>query len=100
MGILGRILGVDYGKKRIGLALSDPLGVIASPLENIEAGYSIQKSVENLCKRLEELAECGKQVKEIVLGLPLHMNGSESERSQEVRAFKELLEEKSGLKVH
>ena len=100
MRILGRILGIDYGKKRIGLALSDPLGIIASSLENLDAGYSLQKSAERLVKRLSELAAAGKEVTEIVLGLPIHMNGSESERSQEVRKLKSLLEEKSHLPVH
>jgi len=95
-----RILGIDYGKKRIGLALSDPLGVIASSLENLEAGRSLEETASRICGRLEELEKSGKQVGQIVIGLPLHMDGKESECSTEVRTLKNLLEEKLHLVIH
>lgn len=50
-----RVLAIDYGLKRIGLALSDSLQVIASPLENLETGYDMPTTCERLKKRLDEL---------------------------------------------
>ena len=95
----GRILSVDFGLKRIGLAVSDPLQVIASPLENLEAGRSPKASAERLVKHLETLKEKGYRIEAIVIGLPLHMSGKESERSQLVRQFKECVEALSALPV-
>ncbi len=96
----GRILGVDFGLKRIGLAISDPLKVIASPLENVEAGHTVESSAKKLVAHLETLKkEKGYHIEAIVIGLPLHMNGAESDRSSLVRAFKEHVASLSGLPV-
>lgn len=94
-----RVLGIDYGLKRIGLALSDSLQVIASPLDNLEAGYDIATTCERLKKRLEELSKQGKPVSQIVIGLPLHMNGTDSERSGQVRAFAHYIQEALNIPV-
>ncbi len=97
----GRILGVDFGLKRIGLAISDPLMCIASPLENLEAGRTQKASVDALLRHLETLKkDKGYNIAEIVMGLPLHMNGQESERSHAVREFAALFHEASQLPVH
>jgi putative Holliday junction resolvase len=95
----GRVLAVDFGLKRIGLALSDPMQIIASPLENLEAGTSLEKSAEKLVSFLDELKGKGKAVTEIVIGLPRHMDGSESERSGQVRQFADVLKTKIELHI-
>lgn len=91
---MGRILAVDFGHVRTGLALSDPLNMFASPLPNIrgskdpkEAAANLQQAVEKLCK------ERGIEIDLIIIGLPVHLDGSESERSGEVRAFTQALQE-------
>ena len=95
----GRILAIDFGLKRIGLALSDQMQVIASPLENLLAGHSLEKTADIILHFLEELKRQGKEVVEIVIGLPLHMDGSESERSGQVRSLVEILKTKAGISV-
>ncbi len=97
----GRILGVDFGLRRIGLAISDPMFIIATALDNLEAGHSVKTSCQALVNHLEKLnKEKGYNVAEIVIGLPLHMNGQESERSSLVREFAALVHEATKLPVH
>ncbi len=97
----GRILAVDFGLKRIGLAISDPLFIIATALDNLEAGYNLKASVQALINHIEKLkTEKNYNVAEIVVGLPLHMNGTESERSGQVREFAALVHAATNLKVH
>lgn len=85
-------LGVDWGRRRVGVAVSDELGRMAHPLATLEP-----KSRAGLVKSLVDLArERGAAV--IVLGLPKHMNGSEGESAAAVRALGAELE-KAGLTV-
>ncbi len=73
-----RILGVDYGEKRIGLAVSDPLGFTAQGLETIlNAGRT--KFLETLKKTCED-----NSIGEIVIGLPINMNGSMGPKAKEI----------------
>jgi putative Holliday junction resolvase len=88
----GRILGIDYGKARIGLALSDPLGVTAQPLEVIRV-YEMQKALSRIASIVKE-----RDVRGIVLGLPLNMDGSVGPQAAETRSFAALLEVETGLK--
>ena len=76
-----RCLGIDYGRRRIGLALSDPTLLIATPLIIIE-NRGIKKTVLQIWDIIQK-----NDVKQIVIGLPLHANGNESEMSQEARRF-------------
>ncbi len=97
----GRILAVDYGLKRIGLAISDPLQIIATSLDNFPASHTRKATATQLAAHIEQLKkEKGYEVVEIVLGLPLMMNGTESERSGQVREFATLLQEATNLPVH
>ncbi len=91
---MGRILGIDFGEKRLGLAISDESQTLASPL----ATYA-RTDQENDLKFLGNLV-AQYQITEIVLGLPLHMDGSLSEKAQQVLEFKRLLEEHLKLPVH
>ncbi len=82
-----KILGVDYGDKRTGLACSDPSGFLASGI-----GYI---SVGGMRSTAEEVANTAKNngCKKIVVGLPKNMDGSEGWRAETVRAFAEILGE-------
>ena len=91
----GRVLGIDFGRRRIGLALSDSLRMVATPLETVD-GESPKKATRRI---REVLAE--QDVGEIVVGLPLHMNGDPSELSEEAKAFGEKLgKQVPGLRVY
>ena len=79
-----RCLGIDYGRRRIGLALSDPTLLIASPLVIIE-NRGIKKTVLQILDIMQK-----NDVRQVVVGLPLHANGNESEMSREARQFGEV----------
>ncbi|MGI9086846.1 MAG: Holliday junction resolvase RuvX [Chthoniobacterales bacterium] len=80
-GLVRRMLGVDFGQARIGVAISDELGMLAHPLETIPG-----KKIEAAAKRVAELAR-EKNVERVILGLPRHMNGEMGAAAAEVNAF-------------
>lgn len=80
-----RYLGLDYGEKRVGVAVSDPLGMLAHGKETI-----IVKSQKQLLAEIENLIN-EYDIQKIVLGLPLRLSGEESEKSAAVRKFGERL---------
>ncbi len=87
-----RILAIDYGSVRIGLALSDELKIIASPLERVQSA-SPAKNVECIVQYIHMLATTKNYViGEIVIGLPRNMNGSDSKTTTIVREFSTLLQ--------
>ncbi|MCY3770699.1 MAG: Holliday junction resolvase RuvX [Gemmatimonadetes bacterium] len=77
----GRILGIDFGERRVGVAVSDPAGLIAQGLETIE--------VKNTSESLASIASIveAEQVLEIVLGLPVNMDGTKGEIAEKVETF-------------
>ncbi|HXM33046.1 MAG TPA: Holliday junction resolvase RuvX [Chthoniobacterales bacterium] len=79
-----RILGVDFGRVRIGVAVSDELGMLAHPVETIPASRG------EAPKRIAELVR-EKNIERVVVGLPRHMNGSVGEAAGEALAFAEKL---------
>jgi putative Holliday junction resolvase len=83
-----RILGIDYGRKRLGLALSDKDGILASPLPSYSRHTSTQ-DIDFLKKLTSQ-----QSVKRIVLGLPKNMDGSLGSMAKEVFTFAATLEEK------
>jgi putative Holliday junction resolvase len=89
----GRILALDLGKKRIGLALSDPLGVTAQGLPTLQ-----RVNIRTDLAALDRLA-AEHDVRLILLGHPLHMSGHESRQSQYTREFAGRLTEWTGLEV-
>ena len=91
-----RIMGLDYGSKTIGVAVSDPMGLTAQGLEIIrrEEENKLRKSL----RRIEELVR-EYQVEEIVLGFPKNMNNTIGERAQKSLQLKETLERRLGLPV-
>lgn len=94
MGIRLRILGLDLGSKRIGVALSDMLGFTAQPQETFPS-QGPERDIERI-KGLIELHG----VTEIVVGMPYNMDGSEGPQAEKARAFMVLLGERTGLPVH
>ena len=92
-----RILGLDFGSKTVGVAVSDGLLLTAQGVETIER--KDESKLRKTCARIEELiAEY--EVTEIVLGLPKNMNNTEGERVKKTKAFGEMLERRTGLPVH
>jgi putative Holliday junction resolvase len=90
---MGRILGLDFGLKRVGAAISDPGHTIASPLEVYERG-SVDQDARHYRKLvIEEEAE------RIVIGLPVHTTGREGELAQKARAWGKWLADLTGLPV-
>ena len=78
---MSRILGIDYGERRIGLALSDPLGIIAKPLKTIDR----KKTPDFISEILNTSEE--KKAKIIVVGLPLTLRGTKSKQTEIVQKF-------------
>jgi putative Holliday junction resolvase len=91
---LPRHLAVDYGERRIGLAISDPTGMIASPAGHILRRAGKRPPVAEIIRRAEALEAQG-----FVLGLPLDEAGNETPRSREVRTVAQALEQRTGLAV-
>ncbi|MDE6399104.1 MAG: Holliday junction resolvase RuvX [Clostridiales bacterium] len=88
-----RILAIDYGDARIGLALSDESETLASPLSTY-ASQSMRKDIDHIAALAKE-----KGAGRIVLGLPVNMDGTEGERAQKTRSFGSVLERVSGIDV-
>jgi len=86
-------LGIDHGSKRIGLAISDPGGTIALPAGTLES-----RGLERDLAAIREVVEAH-QVKRIVVGLPLHMDGRAGRQAEAAQAFAERLAEEFGLPV-
>ena len=91
-----RILGLDYGSKTVGVAISDPLGITAQGVETIWRKQENQ--LRQTLARIEELIS-EYQVERIVLGYPKNMNNTIGERAQKSLEFKEMLERRTGLEV-
>jgi putative holliday junction resolvase len=90
----GRLLGIDYGERRVGLAISDPTGTIASPAGGILRRAGKRPPVAELVRRAEALEARG-----FVVGLPLDGNGDETPRSVEARVVGAELSKRTGLPV-
>lgn len=90
---MSRILGIDWGEKRIGLALSDPLGIIATGLETVE-----KKQDFDLISYLKKLI-FEQEIAKIILGFPKNMDGSVGPKGEEVLAFKGSLEKEIDIPV-
>lgn len=89
----GRLAGVDFGTIRLGIAISDARQTLASPLDNYTRGSQDQDTA--YFRRLVK----GETLVGFVVGLPVHMSGEESQKSQEVRVFGKWLAEVTNLPV-
>ena len=88
-----RTLSLDIGKRRIGVAVSDPLGLVARPVETVQS-VSLNADVERITEIARQL-----EAEMIVVGDPLHMNGDAGIMSNRAHKFGEALREVSGLPV-
>lgn len=88
-----RRLGIDHGDKRVGLALSDEDGVFAQPFDTLD-----RKGLDALVIRIAEIVEEW-GVEEIVVGLPLHLDGREGASARRARRFSERVAERTGKPV-
>ena len=82
---MDRIIGIDYGKARTGLAVSDPLGIFASGLETLPSAKIIEY--------LKKYEASGERISRFVLGYPLNLNGSPAQTASEVDIFIKKLQE-------
>ena len=89
-----RILGIDYGDVRVGLAISDPLGITAQGLETLVINGSDKKFITGIRKLMNEY-----DFEEVVIGYPKNMNGTKSKKTEKVDELIPKLEE-LWLKVH
>ena len=90
----GRLLAIDYGERRIGLAVSDPTGTIASPVGHIVRRAGKRPPIAEILRRAAALGARG-----FVVGLPLSGAGEDTPRATEVRRIAEELGRRSGLPV-
>jgi putative holliday junction resolvase len=91
---LGRTLAIDYGRKRIGLAISDPLGIIASPAGYIQRREGKRPPITKIIARAIELEAQG-----YLIGLPLDGEGNETDWTAEVRQIGAEIAKRTGMPV-
>jgi putative holliday junction resolvase len=91
---VARVLGIDFGERRIGLALSDPSATIAQPLPTLVRRAGKRPPVAALVEIIQQ-----NEVDRAVIGLPLDMSGDETEWTATVREFASKLQERAGVPV-
>ncbi|MEO7933162.1 MAG: Holliday junction resolvase RuvX [Chthoniobacterales bacterium] len=87
-----RILGIDHGDARIGLAISDELGMLAHPLETLNGREKFNATSRRICEVIAE-----KKIERVVIGLPRNMNGTYGPAAEKIREFADKL--KPALKI-
>ena len=93
MNIKGRILGLDYGQKRIGISVSDPLQITAQPLYALE-GLAEKEKIEKIIELIDEY-----DIQKIVVGYPLTLKGRKSEFTNKVNDFINRLKDRVQIKI-
>ena len=86
-----RILGIDYGTRRIGISLSDPLQIIAQPFDTLP---NDKLSIRRICEIVEK-----EGVEVVVVGMPLNLKGEKAQKAQEVERFIELLKGETSVEI-
>ena len=82
-----RVLGIDYGQRRIGLALSDPTALLARPWKTIARQGNPRQVAGDLVRELRALEEEGEGVEAVVIGLPKHLSGEAHEQTRAAEAL-------------
>ena len=90
---MGRLLAIDYGEKRLGLAISDPNQIISKPLKTI-----ILSDSQYIYNELEKIIS-DYEIQKLIIGLPLGMDGKNTQQTTKVEAFKEDLQNKISIPV-
>ncbi len=91
-----RIASIDYGKKRIGVALSDANKIVAMPLTTLQSNGTVEEAIKQVIKILEPYF---KEMELIIVGLPLLLSGKDSDITVETRRFIEALKKEVPLPV-
>lgn len=86
-----RVLGIDYGSRRVGLSLSDPLGITAQPVDAVKNDDTIWPVLKEIIRR--------QQVDLIVVGMPLNLKGQKARKAEEVERFIDTLKAETGVNV-
>jgi len=92
-----RVLGIDVGARRVGLAISDPSGTLARPLATLKVDEDTR--IDRVTAEIERLAAEDDGLSAIVVGLPAHLDGSPSGQTSDVTRFIELLKARTPLPV-
>ena len=87
----GRIMGIDYGSRRVGVALSDRLGIAAHPFEVIGTGPGLHHRLADLVR--------SEDVIRVVVGLPVSLDGSEQAAARRARGFADRIRSQAGVEV-
>lgn len=90
---MARVLGLDYGEKHIGIAISDALGILASSLATLENKGKdfIVSEIKKICKE--------NKVKEIIIGLPISLSGEQETQAKQVKEFAEFLSKEIDIPI-
>ena len=90
---MSRILGIDYGTRRVGLAVSDPMGIVATPLRVLEvvSDEAAVREVKRVCRE--------QAIEAIVVGMPFNMDGTRGPSAEAAEKFAGMVREKTGLTV-
>ncbi len=94
MDARGRVLAIDAGERRVGLAMSDELGMLATPLAVLRRGDATRPVVDEIAALARR-----ERVGHVVVGLPLHADGGEGRQAERARAFARAVEAATGLSV-
>jgi putative Holliday junction resolvase len=95
-----RVLGIDYGARRIGLALSDATATLASPWKTIERPPSDTQTIELLVREIDRLMTGDDGLEAIVVGWPRRLDGSPTDQTPKVEALARSLERRLPVPVH
>ena len=90
---MGRLLAIDYGEKRLGLAISDPNQIISKPLKTL-----ILSDSQHIYNELEKIIS-DYEIQKLIIGLPIGMDGKNTQQTSKVEAFKENLQNKIGIPI-
>ena len=94
-----RSLGIDYGERRIGLALSDATGLLASPWKKLPNDGNLRAAVARIADAVRALQQDDDGLQAIVIGLPRRLSGEASEQTARVQQLAELLRQQLGVTV-
>ncbi|MCX6538542.1 MAG: Holliday junction resolvase RuvX [Acidobacteria bacterium] len=94
-----RVLGIDYGERRIGIAVSDPTGTLARPVGAIPGDANQAIAVARVIEQVAKLEQDDEPVSLVVVGLPRRLDGSANQQTPRVEAFAELLRARAGRPV-
>ena len=91
-----RVVAIDYGRARIGLAMTDVTKTIAYPYKTVQAGKDFEKTSQNILDNLKDYLH---EIETIVIGLPLLLKGGFSQMSQEVEEFVKIFQTKTKIPI-